>query len=141
MKASHISLLFGIIAMTPNVNATESESELNKVGCIIFNDDYFPGEPKLLAKHEVELEQDTTQLQSIYQGHDLKIDIGAASVIQPTLKKSWISTFKLVVSQPKAQIITVKSYSRKDNSSNMNANLTMTDISGQGLLTIDCNTR
>ena len=139
MKVSHISLLLGIIAMSPSVNA--AESELNKIGCIIFNDDYFPDEPKLLAKHEVELEQDTTQLQSIYQGHNLKIDIGAASVIQPTLKKSWISTFKLVVSQPKAQVITVKNYSRKDSVSNMNANLTMTDFSGKGLLTIDCNTR
>lgn len=139
MKVSHISLLFGIITMTPIVNA--AESELNKIGCIIFNDGYFPEQPKLLAKHEVELQQDTAQLQSIYQGHNLNIDIGAASVIQPTLKKSWISAFKLVISQPKAQVITVKSYSRKDSTSNMNANLSMTDIRGQGLLVIDCNAR
>lgn len=139
MNVSHISLLFGIIAMTASANA--AELELNKIGCIIFNDGYFLEQPKLLVKREVELQQDTTKLQSIYQGYNLKIDIGAAAVIQPTLKKSWISSFKLVVSQPKAQVLTVKSYSRKDSTANMNTNLTMTDISGQGLLTIDCNTR
>jgi hypothetical protein len=139
MKVSHIILMLGIIAMAPIVNA--AESDVNTIGCIIFNDGYFPDEPKLLVKHEVELQQDTTKLQPVYQGRNLKIDIGAASVIQPALKQSWISSFKLVVSQPKAQVITVKSYSRKDNTSDMNANLTMTDISGQGLLTIDCNTR
>jgi hypothetical protein len=139
MKVSHISLLFGIIAMTASANA--AESELNKIGCIVFNDGYCPEQPKLLAKREVELQKDTTKLQSIYQGDSLKIDIGAATVIQPTLKKSWISSFKLVVSQPKAQVITVKSDGRKDSTANMNANLSMTYIDGQGLLTIDCNTR
>jgi len=139
MRVSHIVMLFGIIAITPSVYA--AETELKKVGCIVFNDGYFPEKPKLLAKREVDLQQDTSKQQSIYQGHNFNIDIGAASVIQPTLKKSWISTFKLVVSQPKGQVITVKSDSRKDNASNMNASLTMTDISGQGLLTIDCNMR
>lgn len=139
MKVSHISILLGIIAMAPSVNA--AESELNKIGCIIFNDGYFSGEPKLLAKHEVELQQDTTKLQPIYQGHNLNIDVGAASVIQPTLKKSWISSFKLVVLQPESQVITVKSYSRKDSTSDMTVHLTMTNINGRGLLTIDCNAR
>lgn len=139
MKVSNISLMFSIIAMTASANA--AELELNKIGCIIFNDGYFPDEPKLLVNLEVFLQKDTIMLQPIYQGHNLNIDIGAASVIQPTLKKSWISSFKLVVSQPTAQVITVKSDSRKDSISNMSANLMMTDISGQGLLTIDCNTR
>lgn len=139
MKISHISFLLGIAVMTASVNATELE--LNKIGCIVFNDGYFPDEPKLLAKHEVELQKNTAKLLSIYQGHNLKIDIAAASVIQPTLKKSWISAFKLVVSQSETHIFTVKSYGRKDSTSNMNANLTMTDTRGQGLLTIDCNTR
>lgn len=139
MRERNKSMLFGIIIMTASANA--AELELNKIACIVFNDGYFADKPKLLAKREVELQQDTTKLQSIYQGHNLNIDIGAASVIQPSLKKPWISAFKLVVSQPKAQVITVKSDSRNDSVSNMNANLSMTDINGQGLLTIDCNMR
>lgn len=139
MNVGHISLLLGIIAMAPAVNA--AEPALNTIGCIIVNDGYFSDEPTLLAKQAVELQQDTTQLHSVYQGKDLKIEIGAASVIQPTLKQSWISSFKLVVLQPESQVITVKSYARKDSVSDMSTHLTMTNANGKGLLTIDCNVR
>lgn len=139
MNVGHLSLLLGIIAMAPSVNA--AEPALNTIGCLIVNEGYFSDEPTLLATKAVGLQQDTTQLHSVYQGQELNIEIGAASVIQPTLKQSWISSFKLVVSQPESQVITVKSHARKDSVSDMSTHLTMTNADGQEVLTIDCNVR
>lgn len=140
MKMKQFYLGIFIVFILFSASTFSQPSPLNIIGCLIVNDDYLTNQPELLTG-SAELSMKTGKAELIYGNETLTLNVTAATVTEATLRRPWISSFKLSVLQRGHETISVKSAPRSSDTDDMNINLVISGVTHSGELIIECNAR
>lgn len=143
MKIKNSSITVLILFFVFTSTAYSKSFPLNKVGCFIVNENFFPNQPTILKSNIINLSRDTTKIQSLYHNKNITMEIKSSTVINAELKRPWISSFELVLLKNNSQI-NIRSQARNSEKDPMSIHVTMSKVvqsEKTGKLTIECNAR